>query len=170
MWYGRPNMSEIQKQSTEQTEALINHDFDDIIAMQASSAARRMVEPSDEYSPVSTVTEKDTKKQSANNRLTAVVAGTALVATGGFVAAAGIASGQAPTFSEETKAYTIEPGESIYDAITDTPGLESANPQEVIQNVYSNPANLEALKDGKITPGETIYIPVEINGDNSSDK
>ena len=158
-------MSEIQKETYEQKTTTQEDDFDAILAMQAKSAAQRMIRQELEENPSQEATawnlnEQPSKDNSTRNRI--IAAGVGVAVLGGV--AAGVNEALAPpTFSEESTTYTVQPGDGLESVVDSIPGIESADSRDVQHYVSVDPANIDALKDG-LQPGENIVVPVSING------
>lgn len=155
---------------TIQPEETPQDDFSDILDIQAAqSAAQRIVEQS--YpAEVSTLESPPTYEQPAvsarvkHNRAVAtgaavLVSGTAL-ATGFAVGAAAL---EGPTFSEDTKTYTVEDGDGLYNAAEQIEGVNSIDIRDAVTHIETAPVNLDVLKDG-LQVGEQIEIPVSVEG------
>lgn len=86
----------------------------------------------------------------------------------GFAIAGAVAGGVAvveanngPDFPETTTTYTVESGDGLQDVAEAVPGSDKVDITEVTHFIKTDPANIDALKDG-LQPGETIEIPTSV--------
>ncbi len=139
--------------------------FSDIIAFQEhqeAQAARRIVETSQ---PEATAWNVDTytKKPNVLQRKGVQIAGAVALTAG---AAAGLAATtadavKAPTFSEETTTYTVQPGDGLQNAAQNIEGSDTIDIRDATDHISVDPANIDVLKDG-LQPGETLVIPEQV--------
>ena len=174
IWYCIYTMSEIQTEHHEQTkptehEPLQTTLFDEAIEMQEKDAARRILDDSSaeiiEF-PQQNLNQKDSSFEFSKKQKTAAVVA-ALAAGAGI--GVHIAENTAPTFSEETTEYQVQPGDGMYSVAETIPGYNTEDPLDIINHISVDPANIDALKDG-LQPGETLSVPVSINGVEASDE
>lgn len=118
-----------------------------MLANARSSAARLLEAP------------EQPKKLNAKNTLIKASVGIGL---GASAIAGGVALSEAltPDPSQEKTTYVVQPGEGLYDVAESIPGAEQLDQRDVINNIATDPANIEALKDG-LQPGESIVVPTE---------
>lgn len=164
------NMAE--KETFEPTPEVTENHFEDIEAMQqdqerfAASARRVMEEETPSQSePITTDSETSADRKSGRRAVFAagaVLGATAALAAPAVVNAANEVLNHEPTFSSETTEYTLNDGESIWDAAEHVKGAgTSADIRDVVHHIEVDPTNIDILKDG-IHPGTTITIPISV--------
>ena len=67
----------------------------------------------------------------------------------------------APTFSESTTTYTVQPGEGLWNAVDGIEDLNSVDRRDAVDYVEHMPQNEKVLEDG-LQVDETIVVPVSI--------
>lgn len=104
-------------------------------------------------------------------RLTAAVAGVALVSGAAMGVAPSMAEGlrgldeRSIEYSQDTTTYTTLPGDGWLDVVESIEGIDTVDARIVIDDVAGDPANIDVLttENGGLEPNQRITIPVSIN-------
>ena len=170
IWYAMDNMQE--KETFEPIPEVTENPFADIEAMQQdqerfAASARRVIEEESPSQSQPTVQAPEASTDRKSGKRAAFAAGAVVAAAGvlgvpAAVNAIGEAVDHEPTFSSATTEYTLNDGESIWDAAEHVKGAgTSADIRDVVHHIEVDPANVDILKDG-VHPGTTITIPLSV--------
>lgn len=70
-----------------------------------------------------------------------------------------------PVFSQETTTYTLQEGDSRWDAAQAIEGSDKIDMRDAVHYIEVNPANIDVLRGG-LQPGEQLVIPVSVTLEN----
>lgn len=163
---------------TEQPATQSDNDFDDILAIQKVQEAKRVQDAAKrildgdqgETSTWEPRTESEEPRGETKRNAGKIAAGAALAL--GVTVGAGMAANahDTPRFSEETTTWIADDGDGLTAAVNNIEGIEKIDPRIAVEYVSTfSTDNINALEDG-LQVGESIEIPISVNGAETSDK
>lgn len=158
-----PTFTQNPTPEQEKTEGISEEYFQPIKDMQAARAAKET--PMAEVAGDPFTSHAAERARSAGfttgEKAVAVVAGVAAAAGAGIFGPEIVDRMNGPEFSSDKTTYTVEQGDGLQNAAEAVLGSENVDIRDVTEHIKTDPANIDALKDG-LQPGESIVIPTSV--------